>query len=112
MGGGMGGALREPGNKLLMAVAMFMQASNIADSVAPGFIPEEIKMWIAQSMEQAPAMAEQLARQGNPMQMLQAVGNSAAPGAAPMGLSAMGRGGMQPGAGAAGPPVLPGGGQY
>lgn len=99
---GRNAALAEPGNKLLMAVAMFMEASNLADSVSPQFVPPPVKQWIAMAMEQAPMIAEQMATQSNPLAMLSAAGQSAAPN--PMGMSAMG----QPPAPAAAPPMAGG----
>jgi hypothetical protein len=89
--GGSEAALSSPANKLLMAVSMFMQASNIADSIAPGFVPDQVKMWIAQAMEQGPQLAQQLASQGNPLSMLAGAGASAAASnQMPMGSPAMG----------------------
>lgn len=109
----MGGnpALSTPGGKLLLVVSMLMQASNIADSIMPGFIPEPMKQAIAAMMEQAPMLADQLSRQQDPAALLSAVGSSAAAsptGAPPMGMPAMGLGGGA-GAGAGMPPMGAGG---
>jgi hypothetical protein len=102
-------ALSQPGNRLLLSVAMFMQATNIAESSMPGFVPEPVKQWVAQAMQQAPQIAQQMSQMGNPAAMLSAVGQSgAASQNPPMGLPAMSP--MGAGGGMAGGGMMGGGG--
>lgn len=89
--GGTGSVLQQPQNKLLLAVAMFMQSANLAESISPGFVPEPVKMWIASAMEQAPMMVEQMSRQPDPLSMMAAAqsGMAGPQGMSPMGASPM-----------------------
>lgn len=100
-------ALQGPGGKLLLAVGMLMQAVNIAESQSPGFVPDPVKQWIAMAMEQAPLMAEQMSRQGDPMAMLAAVGSAGlASGTSPMGMPAMNAGAPAGPVGSGRPPQM------
>jgi hypothetical protein len=92
-----------PTAKAVAAVAMFMQAANLAESVAPNSLSPQFLMEIDSLRTSLPAAAQASGQMGNPLAMLAALGPSLANGAGASG--PMGAQGGTPGGGGGGNPL-------